>query len=269
MNPQVDLQTEFYPIEKVLLAGPLADVTPVADKAAAAGHNVTLLLLDEETESADTTHRVLGSEDVIGGADYDLALDLHCTNLQAKAETLYYLEDALAESVPILTAALAISTGELCREMLMPERVVGVSLLPPFGEAKLVELMKSEHTSDPAVQTAKRFFESIGLTRRIVRDGPGGVFARTICCVINEAAFALDEKTASAEDIDLAAAHGAGFPHGPLAWADRIGLDVVQAVMEGLYAEFKEERCRTAPLIKRLVRTGYTGRTKGRGFFKY
>jgi len=270
MPPDVSSQElEFYPIERMLLVGPLADVKPLANRAVAAGHTVALMIPESEIEGAETTHRVLAAGEAVGEDEFDVVLELHCVDIEAKAEALLYLEDALSESVPILTLTLSISTGELTREMLIPERVVGVCMLPPFGESKFVEIMATSHTDRAALRTSERLFESMSLATTVVADSPGGVLARTVCCLVNEAALALQERIAAPEDIDQAMRLAAGLPHGPLAWGDRIGLDRALAVMEGLYAEFKEERYRPAPLLKRLVRAGHTGMSKGQGFFAY
>jgi 3-hydroxybutyryl-CoA dehydrogenase len=263
------LQPEFYPLDRVLLVGPLADAQPLAARVEAAGHTPTLLVPEEEIEQAGPRHRVLHSGEAVGEDDYDLVLELHCTDLEAKAEALLYLEDALSESVPLLTLTLAISTGELAREMLIPERVAGICLLPPLEQATFVELMATPHTAADTLRRAERLFESLGMNAVRVADSPGGVLGRTVGCLVNEAALALQDKLASAEDIDQAMRLGAHYPYGPLSWGDRIGLDRVLAVMDGLYAEFKLERYRPAPLLKRLVRAGYTGQRARMGFFSY
>ena len=90
---------------------------------------------------------------------------------------------------------------------------------------------------------------------------------RTVCCLVNEAAFALGERVAAAEEIDRAMQLGVSYPQGPLAWGDQIGLDRVLAVLDGLYAEYKDERYRPAPLLRKLVRAGNTGVRSGTGFF--
>ncbi|MFZ5434181.1 MAG: 3-hydroxyacyl-CoA dehydrogenase family protein [Calditrichota bacterium] len=268
-SSQVNLEPEFYPIERLLIVGPLMDAKPPADRATAAGHNVTLLLPDDEIEHAPKATAVLGSGDAITADDFDIVLELHCTNLEAKAEALYYLEDALAEAVPIISLTMAIATGELVREMLIPERVIGVSMLPPFEDSKLAELMPTPHTSRETIHGAKRLFESLGLDVRQVSDSPGGVLVRTVCCLVNEAALALQEQIATPEAIDKAMQMGGHLPFGPLAWGDRIGLDRVLAVMEGLFAEFKDERYRPAPLLKQHVRAGFVGIRSARGFHSY
>jgi len=264
---QASFEPEFYPIERVLIVGPLADALPMADRAAAAGHTITLLLPDEEAENARTPHTILKPDEGFEADAFDLVLELHVTHLDLKAESLLYLEDALSEQVPILTLTMAISTGELSKEMLIADRVIGVSLLPPFAETKIAELMPTLHTNRETVRTAERFFESVGLSTVKVGDSPGGVLARTVCCLVNEAAVALQERIASSAEIDRAMQLGVAYPLGPLTWGDKIGLDRVLAVMEGLYAEYKEERYRPAPLLKKLVRAGFHGQRTGAGFF--
>lgn len=98
---------------------------------------------------------------------------------------------------------------------------------------------------------------------------PGGVLKRILCQVINECAFALGEGVGGARDIDTGMTLGLNYPRGPLAWADQIGLDHVLAVLDGLCDAYREERYRPAPVLRRLVREGRTGRASGAGFFEY
>jgi 3-hydroxybutyryl-CoA dehydrogenase len=256
MPEEKSAEPEFYPIERVLIAGPAGDALPIADRARQAGHTPTLFLSVEDASELKTTHRILTPEDTVETDDFDVALDLHCTDLQAKAETLYYFEDVLGESIPIMSLTIAISTSELARELLMPERLLGVSLLPPFAATAFTELMPCLTTERAVIRTAERLFESLNMKTAQVSDSPGGVLVRTVCCMINEGAFALQERISTRESIDRAMILSMDISEGPLAWADQIGIEKVTAVLEGLYAEFKEERYRTAPLLKRLARSG-------------
>jgi|HubBroStandDraft_2_1064218.scaffolds.fasta_scaffold51063_1 3-hydroxyacyl-CoA dehydrogenase len=97
----------------------------------------------------------------------------------------------------------------------------------------------------------------------------GGVLERIVCQVINECTFALGEGVGSADDIDTGMVLGLNYPRGPLAWADEIGLDRVLAVLDGLWEEYREERYRAAPELRRRVRAGQIGRKAGTGFFVY
>jgi 3-hydroxybutyryl-CoA dehydrogenase len=62
---------------------------------------------------------------------------------------------------------------------------------------------------------------------------------------------------------------GANHPVGPLALADRIGLDTVLAICEVLYHDLKDPKFRPCPLLRRYVEAGRLGRKTGRGFFVY
>jgi 3-hydroxybutyryl-CoA dehydrogenase len=146
---------------------------------------------------------------------------------------------------------------------------VGFHVLAPFEDAKLVELTRSESSSPQTAARAERFFESLGKHVAWVGDAPGLALGRIVCQVINECAFAYGEQVGSASDIDTGMTLGLSYPHGPLAWADTIGLDNVLDVLEALSDEYREERYRPAPALRRLVRAGRLGRATGAGFFEY
>jgi 3-hydroxybutyryl-CoA dehydrogenase len=146
---------------------------------------------------------------------------------------------------------------------------VGFHVLPPFARAGLVELTRSESSSPAAAARAERFFATLGKHTEWVGDAPGLVLGRIVCQVINESAFALGEGVGSAEDIDTGMKLGMNHPRGPLEWADAIGLDHVLTVLEALCEEYREERYRPAPALRRLVLADRLGRDVGAGFFEY
>jgi 3-hydroxybutyryl-CoA dehydrogenase len=146
---------------------------------------------------------------------------------------------------------------------------VGFHVLPPFAQTGLVELTRSESTSPVAAARAERFFAALGKHTAWVGDAPGLVLGRIVCQVINESAFALGEGVGSAADIDTGMTLGMNHPRGPLSWADEIGLDHVLNVLEALCEEYREERYRPAPALRRLVLAERLGRDVGAGFFEY
>jgi 3-hydroxybutyryl-CoA dehydrogenase len=146
---------------------------------------------------------------------------------------------------------------------------VGFNVLPPLGEARLVELTRGDASSPVAAARTERFFAALGKYVEWVGDAPGLVLGRIVCQVINESAFALGEGVGSARDIDTGMVLGLNQPRGPLQWADAIGLDRVLMVLEALCDEYREERYRPAPALQRLVRAGRLGRATGAGFFEY
>jgi 3-hydroxybutyryl-CoA dehydrogenase len=146
---------------------------------------------------------------------------------------------------------------------------VGFHALPPFDEARLVELTRGPDSARSAATAAERFFATLGKHTTWVGDAPGLVLGRIVCQVINEAAFALAEGVGSAEDVDAGVVHGLNYPRGILHWGDEIGLDHVLVVLDGLYEERREERYRAAPLLRSLAASGRLGYLTGEGFFRY
>jgi 3-hydroxybutyryl-CoA dehydrogenase len=128
---------------------------------------------------------------------------------------------------------------------------VGFHALPPFDSCHLVELTRSDTSSPAAAARAERFFAALGKHVEWVGDTPGLVLGRIVCQVINESAFALGEGVGTTEDIDTGMTLGMAHPRGPITWAREIGVDHVLAVLDGLWREYREERYRPAPALRR------------------
>jgi 3-hydroxybutyryl-CoA dehydrogenase len=150
-----------------------------------------------------------------------------------------------------------------------PERVVGMHFFNPVPVLKLVEVIRAEQTSDATVERIEALTKALGKTAVPVGDAPGFAVNRLLVPMINEAAFIVQEGTATPEAIDDAMKLGAAHPMGPLALADLIGLDVCLAIMEVLQEGFGDPKYRPCPLLKRMVAAGYLGRKSGRGFYIY
>ncbi len=149
------------------------------------------------------------------------------------------------------------------------DRVVGLHFMNPVPVMKLVEVVRGLETSDETVALALDFAERLGKTPVVANDVPGFIVNRLLMPMINEAIFALEEQVAPAEAIDLAMTAGTNHPVGPLALADRIGLDTVLAICEVLYQELGDPKFRPCPLLRRYVEAGWLGRKTGRGFYQY
>src|SRR4029077_14472146 len=120
-----------------------------------------------------------------------------------------------------------------------------------LADTQLIELTRGPDTADSAADAAARFFTTLGKHTLWVDDAPGLVLGRMVCQVINECAFALGEGVGSAADIDAGMVLGLNHPRGPLEWADEIGLDVVLDLLDPLADEYREERYRAAPALRR------------------
>lgn len=197
-------------------------------------------------------------------APYDIVIEAENTNPELKQEVLGKLPDEAL----VLTCALTNSVTEIASWVAYPERVLGFGVLPPIPAKGIIELARGLQTSDEAFYRAADFWQALGQKTTQVADGPGLVRARVVCCLVNEAASAVMEGVATPADIDLAMKLGTNYPHGPLSWGDYIGLDTVLGVMNGLHAEWGEDRYRPSPLLRRMVLAGKLGRKSGSGFFE-
>jgi 3-hydroxybutyryl-CoA dehydrogenase len=110
---------------------------------------------------------------------------------------------------------------------------------------------RGEGCSDAGYAAAVGALQAAGIAVSRIGDVAGLVVMRTVAMLANEAADAVNQSVASARDVDLAMRNGVNYPLGPLAWADRIGLAHVRAVLANLSAHYGDPRYRTSPMIAR------------------
>lgn len=223
------------------------------------------------TADEDTLILKAGTHKLLREACADADLGIECAN-ETHWLAVNNFESQLAASKSFLTSSLVASVGRTAHRARHPERVVGWSILPSSAglqQGDVVEVARGLATEDWALDAAIEFWQSLGLEPVEVADGPGLVRARVLCSLINEAASALADGVASAEDIDAAMQLGNNYPKGLLAWADELGLDLVLAVLEGIHSETGDPAYRPHPTLKRKVWAGHLGKMSGRGFYEY
>lgn len=248
---------------KVLIVGEIPFIDEVERLCRRAAHDVRVFLVEDLLSAIEAQY------DHPSLNDFEIAIELHNESTAIKAEILSAMGEYLPHDALILTSALPTSVTVAASWVSHPERVVGFGVLPPVPDEGIIELAGAMQTAEGSLAEAELFWRGLGQETLLVADGPGLVRARTVCCLINEAASLLMEGVASAADIDRAMQLGMNYPIGPLAWGDLIGLDAVLGVMTGLFREWGEDRYRPTPLIPRMVAAGMLGRKTGRGFFTY
>lgn len=105
----------------------------------------------------------------------------------------------------------------------------------------LVELVRQPQTSDAALAAARTAFEAAGLKVAVCGDFPGRIVDRLIRPYLNAALRRLDEKLASAADMDKTLCLGLGYPEGPISLLERTGLAEHHDVTQALYVALGQE----------------------------
>lgn len=168
-----------------------------------------------------------------------------------------------------VTNTSTLSITAMGRSISHPERFIGAHFLNPVTRVKLVELVRGLETSERTYQEIRGFLVRVGKTPIEVYEYPGYVTTRVILPMINEAMHVVMEGVATAEDVDIAMKLGYQLEIGPLALADRMGLDEVMKWMDYLFRELGDLKYRPCPILRKKVREGELGVKTGRGFFDY
>jgi 3-hydroxybutyryl-CoA dehydrogenase len=134
---------------------------------------------------------------------------------------------------------------------------------------KLVEVVVGLDTAPAMVERAEAFGRAIGKHTIRTKDRSGFIVNMLLVPYLMAAVRMYEDGFATREDIDDGMKLGAGHPMGPLTLCDFIGLDVLYAVCDSLYEEFKRPEYAPPPLLKRMVVSGHHGRKTGRGFYEY
>lgn len=163
----------------------------------------------------------------------------------------------------------AISITRIAAATRRPDRLLGMHFMNPVPMKPVVEVIRGYHTAEQTVQRALDLLSLMGKEGIVVNDSPGFVSNRVLMLTINEAIFLVQERVASAADVDKIFQKCFGHTMGPLATADLIGLDTILLSLEVLYESFNDSKYRPCPLLKQMVDAGCHGRKSAQGFFNY
>jgi 3-hydroxybutyryl-CoA dehydrogenase len=178
------------------------------------------------------------------------------------------LEEICPKETILASNTSGIPVSLLASATRRPDKVIGTHFMNPVPLMKGVEIVKTLLTSEETLKVSLDFVKSLGKETVVVKDSPGFVTNRIITLVFNEAAKLLEENLASIEDIDKIEKLSHNWPMGPFELADLVGIDVLVDLLEGIYQQTGWERYKPAPLLKRMVEIGYTGRKVGKGFYQ-
>jgi 3-hydroxybutyryl-CoA dehydrogenase len=198
-----------------------------------------------------------------------LVIEAAVEDLELKRRLFAELDEHASPDAILATNTSALSVTSIAEATGRPERVVGLHFFNPAAVLPLVEVVGGRRSADWAVEQAARVVEGWGKTAIRVADSPGFIVNRVNRPFTLEPLRLLRAGAGTIEIIDGALVE-AGFPMGPFALMDLIGIDVNLAAARGLFeASGRPPRFRPSPVQEELVSAGRLGRKSGEGFYRY
>ena len=256
------LETVVREVNQALLDKGLARIQASLGKAVERGK-----LAAEGRDAA--VSRIHGTTSFEALADCDLVVEAIVENLEEKKRTYAELDKSVKRSTIFASNTSSLTITQLAMATSRPERFVGLHFFNPVPVMKLVEVVRTLLTDDGVLATVQDFCKTIGKTPVACKDNSGFIVNRLLVPYILDAIRALEEGVGSVQDIDEAMKLGCGYPMGPFALLDFVGLDTTYFIANIMFEEYREKRFAPPPLLKQMVQAGRLGKKSGRGFYEY
>jgi 3-hydroxybutyryl-CoA dehydrogenase len=202
-------------------------------------------------------------------AECDLVIEAVLEELDLKREVFAELDRLTQPDAVLATNTSALSVREIAAATTRPDRVVGMHFFNPAPVLPLVEIVRAPESSDDAVQAAYEWARGAGKEPVVCNDTPGFIVNRILIPLLNDCVRVLDEADVRPEDVDTAMTNGAGWPLGPCALLDLIGIDVHVHASQALHDKLGEDRMAPPERLVEMQQQGRLGRKSGGGFFEY
>jgi 3-hydroxybutyryl-CoA dehydrogenase len=222
-----------------------------------------------EAERDEALARVRATSDLAALKDVDVVIESVIEDLAVKKELFAELDRITGDDTILATNTSTLPVIELAMQTGRPDKVCGIHFFNPAPVMELVELVRPLTASDETLAAARQFAEACGKTPVEVKDQAGFIVNALLFPYLNNAVRLYELGVASVADIDTAMKGGCGFPMGPFALLDLVGLDTSLAILDALYDEYRDPNYAAVPLLRRMVAADQLGRKTRRGFFDY
>jgi 3-hydroxybutyryl-CoA dehydrogenase len=221
------------------------------------------------TEAAELLARVRATGELEDLSECDLVIESVVEDLGVKKALFMELDRRTKRDAILATNTSTLPVVELAMETSRPELVCGLHFFNPAAAMRLVEVVVPITAAPDTIKTALAFVEACGKEAVEVQDRAGFVVNALLFPYLNNAIRLLEVQVATMEGIDAAMTGGCGFPMGPFALLDLVGLDTSLAILEALHRESGAASDAPAAMLRRLVAAGRLGRKSGHGFYDY
>ncbi|MGN6867433.1 MAG: 3-hydroxybutyryl-CoA dehydrogenase [Solirubrobacteraceae bacterium] len=223
----------------------------------------------DERRAREVRERIELTTELEAIAQADLVVEAVPEDERLKLSVMEAIDDVVSDGAIVASNTSSIPIAELAQAISDPTRVLGLHFFSPVPVMMLVEVVVALDTSEETITRSRRFVERLGKRPIETKDRSGFIVNMLLVPYLMAAVRMYEDGFASREDIDNGMKLGCGHPMGPLTLCDFIGLDVLYAVCDSLYEEFKRDEYAPPPLMKRMVASGRLGRKSGRGFYEY
>jgi 3-hydroxybutyryl-CoA dehydrogenase len=213
--------------------------------------------------------RVTPVSDLAELAGCDLVIESVVEDLAVKKHLFSELDRVCGEHTILATNTSTLPVVEMAMETGRPDKVCGIHFFNPAPVMALVEIVRPITASDDTIAAARTFAETCGKSPVEVKDQAGFIVNALLFPYLNNAVRLLEQAVATRDDIDTAMKGGCGFPMGPIALLDQVGLDTSLAILDALYDEYRDPNYAAVPLLRRMVSAELFGRKSGQGFYDY
>jgi 3-hydroxybutyryl-CoA dehydrogenase len=223
----------------------------------------------DESDVEPLLERIEWTTDLDALAECEAVVEAVYEDPAVKGPVFRTLDGLVSEEAILASNTSSIPIAQLASWTSRRGRVLGLHFFSPVPVMKLVEVVVGLDTDEAVVERAEDFARQLGKHPIRTKDRSGFIVNMLLVPYLMAAVRMYEDGFASREDIDEGMRLGCGHPMGPLTLCDFIGLDVLYAVCDSLYEEFKRPEYAPPPLLKRMVVSGHHGRKTGRGFYEY
>jgi 3-hydroxyacyl-CoA dehydrogenase len=200
----------------------------------------------------------------------DIVIEAIVENLEAKQNLFKAVEDSAPNHCLLATNTSSLKLSDIGANLKRKQNFGGIHFFNPVPIMPVVEVIRTDHTSQETFTSFMKFSKKIGKKTIVCKDTIGFVVNRILIPLQNTALGIVDQDIATPEDVDLACRLALGFPIGPFALLDVIGLDTAKFIQDGWIQHYRDEiQLNDSPTLNRLVAEGKLGRKTGEGFYKY